>query len=402
MIKAALHHTVIAIRRYANRLIHIPLPSLVTGTNHIKSVTDLLSSQQKKQVMIVTDQHLVLLGLVQPLLNSLESQQIRYTLFDQVSPDPTIEVVELGCQAYIQSKCDAIVAFGGGSVIDCTKAIAAVVTKHKPIKKLAGLFKIRQKLPYFIAVPTTAGTGSEATLVAVITDQKAQKKFTVIDPCLVPNVALLDPFLMKGLPPKITAETGIDALTHAIESYIGKHAYPITKQYAISAMEKIFKFLPLAYDDGNNETARAEMAIASFYAGAAFTRTSVGYVHAIAHQLGGVYKVPHGLANAIVLPHILDFSLPGAATKFAELAKVLHMVDLNADQQLAANTFVTRVKCLLVRLNIQTDVPQMQANDISMLAERAVQEAYCDYPVPRLMNKLQCENILQTLLPASR
>lgn len=398
MIKATLHHLVIGVRRYINRLIHIPLPTLVTGADHISDATELLHRHKFNNVMVVSDPQLIKLNLVQPLLDSLKQTQISYSLFDQVTPDPTIAVVEQGCELYRNESCDAIIAFGGGSVIDCAKAIGASITKNKPINKLAGLFKVRKKLPYFIAIPTTAGTGSEATLVAVITDATARKKFTVIDPCLVPNVALLDPELMKGLPANITAETGIDALTHAIESYIGCHAYPLTKQYAISAMSKIFNFLPVAYANGNNEQARAEMAIASFYAGAAFTRTSVGYVHAIAHQLGGVYHVPHGLANAIVLPHVLHFSLTNAATKLAQLAKILHMVDMDCNEQLAANTFVKRVEQLLETLNIPKHLPQLQQADINMLAERAIKEAYCDYPVPRLMNEAQCRDILQNLL----
>ena len=389
-----LHHAVIYVRRYANRLIHIPLPTLVTGAKHVDDVAELLTQHEKKRVFVVTDKMLKTLGLIEPLLTSLDAHHIDVILFDEVTPDPTTDLIGKGVDLYTTNQCEAVVAFGGGSVIDCTKAIAASVIKQKPIMKLAGLFRVRTKLPYFIAVPTTAGTGSEATVVAVVTDPVNKQKFTVIDPCLVPDVALLDPVLMKRLPPNVTAETGIDALTHAIESYIGRHAYPLTKQYALAAMKRIFDYLPVAYAEGDNIEARAEMALASFYAGAAFTRTSVGYVHAIAHQLGGYYHIPHGLANAVLLPHILKFSKQHAQRRLAQLAYQLNMVDSHETEVQAAEVFVQRVSALLKTVGIQEQFDVIDKNDIPLLANRAIKEAFCDYPVPRLMTIDQCQQIL--------
>lgn len=398
MISNLLHQSVVYTRKYLNRLVHIPLPTLVTGADHIEDIAELVERHHKQRVFVVTDSQLMRLGLLDQLMSALADHKIDVTLYDEVTPDPTEDVVEKGRQLFQQGDCDSIIAFGGGSVMDCAKAIGACVVKNKPVAKLAGLFSVRTELPYFIAVPTTAGTGSEATLVAVITNKQQKQKFTVIDPCLVPKVAILDPKLMTGLPAKITAETGIDALTHAIESYIGQHANPLTKQYALSAMTRIFKYLPLAYQDGDNIEARAEMALASFYAGAAFTRTSVGYVHAIAHQLGGYYQVPHGLANAIVLPHVLTFSFDRARPRLAQIAKALHLVEFSQDDDTAAQVFVDQVKALLVQLNITTTIQELNANDIPVLAKRAISEAFCDYPVPKLMTQGECEEILQRLL----
>jgi alcohol dehydrogenase class IV len=304
-------------------------------------------------------------------------------------------------QLYKQNGCDSVIALGGGSPIDCAKGIGAAAVKHVDARKLIGLLRVRKALPPFIAIPTTAGTGSEATVVAVITDSMKKRKLTIIDPCLVPSVAILDPLLMKGLPPHITAETGIDALTHAIESYIGSYATKQTKAYSYDAVKRIFAYLPKAYLDGNNIEARRQMSIASFKAGVAFTRASIGYVHAIAHQMGGYYHVPHGLANAVILPHVLDFSFEKSLCQYAELAIAAGLSTPDDTQLEAAHKFVAGVKTLNQTLKIQRDFPELKAQDIPTLAKRAIREAYCEYPVPKLMNRAQCEDLLERLLPTS-
>jgi len=293
-----------------------------------------------------------------------------------------------------------VIALGGGSPMDCAKAIAAAAVKNVDARKLVGLLRVRKALPPFIAIPTTAGTGSEATVVAVVTDPDKKQKFTIVDPSLVPAVAILDPLLMLGLPAKITAETGIDALTHAVESYIGFYATEQTKAYGYDAVKRIFANLPKAYADGSDIEARRQMSIASFNAGVAFTRASIGYVHAIAHQMGGYYHVPHGLANAVILPHILDFSFENALCRYAELAIAAGLATSDDTQVEAAHKFVAGVKALNETLNIQANFPELKASDIPELARRAVREAYCDYPVPKLMNRTQCEGLLKKLLSA--
>lgn len=379
-------------------MIKIPLPTLMSGQGEIAKSADILKKSNSRKVFIVTDKTLVSLGLVQQLVDILQKDEVNYTMFDEVTPDPTTAVIDLGVSLYKQNNCDSFITLGGGSVMDCGKAIAACVVKNKDVKALSGLFKVRKKLPTFIAIPTTAGTGSEATLVAVVTDPIKKQKFTVIDPCLVPHYAIIDPLLMLGLPARITAETGIDALTHAVESYIGLHSTQQTRSYCLDAIKRIFTFLPQAYEQGDNLTARTEMSLASYYAGVAFTRTSIGYVHAIAHQLGGYYHIPHGLANAVLLPYILDFSFDYAYKQYAELAIHTGISTKNDNEQVAAEKFIEAVKALNNTLNIQQTFPDLQNKDIPLLAKRAIKEAYCEYPVPKQMTITECESILLKLL----
>jgi len=377
----------------------VPIPQLTCDIGAVSKVAQQLSKTSSTKPLIITDKTLKAIGLVDQVLNCLDEHHVNFSVFDQVTPDPTIAIVKEGVEHFRQNQCDSIIALGGGSVIDCAKGVAASVAKKKDINQLSGLFRVRKTLPSLIAIPTTAGTGSEATLVSVISDPAIKKKFTVIDPCLVPSFAILDPQLMTGLPANITAETGIDALTHAIESYIGLHATKETKAFSIDAIQRIFTYLPVAYQEGSNIVAREQMALASYYAGLAFTRTSVGYVHAIAHQLGAVYHIPHGLANAVLLPHVLEFSYENVVDDLAEIAYKADLVDNKQDKHHAAKAFVEKVKALLTSLAIQTSFSKLQANDIPELAQRAIGEAYCDYPVPRLMSTQQCESILKALLP---
>jgi alcohol dehydrogenase len=377
------HQLVIFIRRYVNLLLKIPMPTLMSGQGELKCCPHLLKQNNSTNVFIVTDKTLSKLGITKQLTDYLDAEQLNYNVFDDVTPDPTIVLIEKGVNQY---------------KLHCTKAIAACVVKNKKITQLSGLFRIRKKLPPFIAIPTTAGTGSEATLVAVVTDPIKKQKFAVVDPCLVPQFAIIDPLLMVGLPAKITAETGIDALTHAVESYIGLHATEQTKTYSIDAIKRIFKYLPLAYKNGDDLIARTEMSLASYFAGVAFTRTSIGYVHAIAHQLGGYYHIPHGLANAVLLPHVLEFSYDSAYKKYAEIAYKVGLVNNDENEMVAANKFVATIKALNTTLNIQQSFPELKENDISLLAKRAINEAYCEYPVPKQMSFGECEIVLRKLI----
>lgn len=393
-----LHQTVIQIRGQVNKLLPIPLPKLIEGEGTITQTAQALTEIGGVKPLIVTDAMLVKLGIAKHLTDALDAANIVYSMFDQVTPDPTLPLIAEGLQQYKQDGCDSVIALGGGSPMDCAKAIAAAAVKNVDARKLVGLLRVRKALPPFIAIPTTAGTGSEATVVAVVTDPDKKQKFTIVDPSLVPAVAILDPQLMLGLPAKITAETGIDALTHAVESYIGYHATEQTKAYGYDAVKRIFANLPTAYANGSDIEARRQMSIASFNAGVAFTRASIGYVHAIAHQMGGYYHVPHGLANAVLLPHILDFSFENALCRYAELAIAAGLATKDDTQVAAAHKFVAGVKALNKTLNIQADFPELKADDIPELAKRAVREAYCDYPVPKLMNRAQCEALLHKLV----
>jgi alcohol dehydrogenase class IV len=398
MLSNLLHQCVISIRRQANKLIIIPFPTVVDGENSLLKIAEILTQFKGRKPLIVSDEILVKLGLVQKLTDILDNNNIDYALFSQVTPDPTITLISEGVSYYTSHQCDSFIALGGGSVMDCTKAIAAAKAKNTQIKNLTGLFRVRKKLPPLIAIPTTAGTGSEATVVAVVTDPVIKQKLTIVDPCLVPATAIIDPLLMQGLPAKITAETGMDALTHAIESYISLHATEQTKAYSIDAVTRIFKNLSKAYNKGNDLTARQEMSMASLHAGIAFTRTSIGYVHAIAHQLGGYYHIPHGLANAVLLPHILAFSFENCIHQFSKLAKTIAITEVGDSDIVAAKKFINAVTMLNESLNIQINFPELNKSDIPLLAKRAIKEAFCDYPVPKIMSTGQCEEILAKLL----
>jgi alcohol dehydrogenase class IV len=284
--------------------------------------------------------------------------------------------------------------------MDASKAIAAAVSNPgKSLRELAGYFKGLQTPVKIYAVPTTAGTGSEVTVAAVISDPERQAKLVIVDTRLVPKMAALDPCLMTGLPPHITAATGIDALTHAIESFIGKWANPYTDDMALSAVGLIFDNLRVAYSDGRNLAARESMALAATYAGLAFTRANVGYVHAIAHQFGGKYHIPHGLANAIMLLPVLKYSLPAVTDRLAMLAVRAGLGRKGEDEELLAQKFLEAVEKLNGDLGIPTFLAALKESDIPQLAEAACREAHTGYPVPRYMTQTVCEDIIRQVLP---
>ena len=303
------------------RFLPIPQPKLLVGPGSSGRLGQAIAGFGHAKILIVTDAVIVKLGLLKDLTDALSAGGARYVVFDEITPDAPIPLIERGIDFYKEHECDAIVAFGGGSPIDASKAIAvSVANPGKPLRKLAGYFKGLRTPVTIYAVPTTAGTGSEVTVAAVISDPAHHSKIVIVDTRLVPKMAALDPCLMTGLPPHITAATGIDALTHAVEAFVGNWATPATDGMALSAVELIFENLRTAYRDGKNLQAREKMSLASTYAGIAFTRANVGYVHAIAHQFGGLYHTPHGLANAIMLPHVLKYSAPAITGRLAALA----------------------------------------------------------------------------------
>jgi alcohol dehydrogenase len=353
-----------------------------------------------KRLLVVTDETIVKLGLMQTLLQELDAQGIHYDVFSETVPNPTIDNIEAAAKLYRASDCDALLAFGGGSAIDCAKGVGArLVRPNKTFAQLKGLLKVRRKLPPFFVVPTTSGTGSEATLAAVITDSTTHEKYAVNDPSLVPHYALLDPLLTLGLPPFVTATTGMDALTHAIEAYIGRSNTAKTKAAALKATRLITANLPVAYEHGQNVEARANMQDASYLAGVAFTRAYVGYVHAISHALGGVYSVAHGLANSIVLPHTLRQYGEVAHPKLAELALASGIAYSQDSVTIQASKFIEWIEATNARMSIPTTVKELQASDIPLIVDRALQEANPLYPVPRIFNRDEMTHLVNKLLP---
>ncbi|HMO44481.1 MAG TPA: iron-containing alcohol dehydrogenase [Rubrivivax sp.] len=381
------------------RFIPIPQPTLLVGPGSSARLGQAVAGFGHTKILIVTDAVIAKLGLLKPLSDALAAGGAQFVVFDEITPDAPIPLVERGVAFYRQHDCDAIVAFGGGSSMDASKAIAAAIATDKPLRDLAGYLKSGLKNPVRIyAVPTTAGTGSEVTVAAVIADPERQAKLVIIDPRLVPKMAALDPSLMTGLPPAITAATGIDALTHAIESFVGRWTTDYSDGMALSAVGLIFDNLRTAYHDGKNLEAREKMSLASTYAGFAFTRANVGYVHAIAHQFGGRYHTPHGLANAIVLPEVLKFSLPAIEERLALLAVRAQLGEEGERSEVLAARFIEAIEQLNAELGIPTHLQALREADIPALAQAACAEANT-YPVPRYMTQQECEALIGRLLP---
>ena len=398
-VKKALYRTQQRVMKVTATVLPFPIPGLLTGPGSVKQLAENISVRGLKKILVVTDKVLMGLDLPRTLLTSLEERGIAYVVYDDVQPNPTIENVEAGVRVYREQGCDAIIGFGGGSPIDCAKIIGARIgNPFLSVRRMKGLFRVVLPVPPFFCVPTTAGTGSETTIVGVITDASTHEKFAITDLKLMPKLSVLDPELMVGLPPHITAATGMDALTHAVEAYIGLNGNQFTDENAEKATRLIFANLEEAYRNGSNLDARYNMALASYCAGAAFTRAYVGYVHAIAHNMGGLYGVPHGLANAIILPYVLKFCCAEAEQKLAALAIVAGIGERSESDGTLAYRFIERIEQMNERMGIPTFIAELQAKDIPMIAQRALSEAHPDYPVPRLMTRKECEALITKLL----
>ena len=382
------------------RRLPIPQPLLMVGPGASGRLGQAVADFGHRKVLIVTDAIIVKLGLMKPMTDALAAGGTPFVVFDAITSDAPIPLVEQGIALFNRKKCDAIIAFGGGSVMDAAKAIGLSTANSKHPRELVGYFKGRHGPAPIYAVPTTAGTGSEVTVAAVISDPEHETKLVIADTRLVPDMAALDPCLMTGLPPAITAATGMDALTHAIEAYIGGWSTAYTDRMALAAFGMIYKYLPIAYRDGGNLEAREKMALAATYAGLAFTRANVGNVHAIAHQLGGHYHTPHGLANAIMLPPVLRFSAPLITTKLAVLA-VRAGIGKDGDPEVGlARKFLKSVESMNAALGIPRHLDTLREKDIALLASAACWEADSNYPVPRRMTQEDCEALLRAVLPA--
>lgn len=373
-------------------------PLLLEGPGAIKKLPDLIKSKGLKNVLIVTDKGLMSLHILDGLFAKLEETGIEYVVYDGTQPNPTIDNIEDARQLYLDNNCEGVIAFGGGSPMDCAKATAARVTNPKlSVRKMRGVIKLHHKLPPLFAVPTTAGTGSETTLAAVVTDPTTHEKNAINDPRLRPKYAVLDPELTIGLPPHITSTTGMDALTHAVEAYIGRSNVKSTEHYAELATRLIYANIEEVYNNGKNIEARNAMLKASYYAGMAFTRAYVGYVHAIAHNLGGFYGVPHGLANAIILPYVLEYYGETAHARLAKLA-VISGVKTDGTDAEKAEAFIESIKQLNRNMNIPDKFDMIKEEDIPTIVKRALKEGNPLYPVPKIMDEADCEAVIRRMM----
>ena len=369
-------------------------PKVYSGPGSLLRVADILKKEGLRRPFVVASRRQCADEHFRRLQEVLDEQDILLSVYSAVEPNPSVETVEKIAAQYRLDRCDCFLVIGGGSPMDAAKAAAALLVRpNRSLSSLAGLLKVRRRIPPFIAVPTTAGTGSETTIAAVITGRD-HRKYAISDLCLIPRYAILDPTLSAGLPPHITAETGMDALTHAVEAYLSRfYNTRKTREQAECAVVTIFSHLERAYRDGASLPDRAAMLQASFDAGAAFTRASVGNVHAIAHTLGGLYGTAHGLANAVLLPIVLE---DYGAAAYPRLARLAHLVGIQeASEEALAKAFILEIRAMNARMGIPDHFDCIREEDIPQMAAWASSEANPVYPVPVIYNRARFTRVIE-------
>lgn len=397
-LKKAYYRTFQAVFNIGARCLKWRKAERVEEAGSINKIPELVEKCNMKKPMVVTDPGLMSAGVAPKIIDVLKNANIEYSLYSDVEPNPSTETVDKIKTQYLSQNCDGIIAIGGGSAMDAAKGAGALVAfPKKNINQLGGLLKVYKKIPPFIAVPTTAGTGSETTIAAIITDKSTHHKYAVMDLHLIPLYAVLDPEITLALPPHITSTTGMDALTHAIEAYLcWTYNTKESLQYAEDATKMIFENLEKAYNDGNDITARTNMLIASFKAGFAFTRAGVGNVHAIAHTLGGLYNTPHGLANAVILPIVLEDYGAKVYDKLAHLAEITGVAQ-NGTNEEKAKAFINEIKAMNQRMNIPSGFDFIKDEDIPQMVQWALAEANPIYPVPVVFDEAHCAEVIRKI-----
>ncbi|MCL2528815.1 MAG: iron-containing alcohol dehydrogenase [Coriobacteriia bacterium] len=371
----------------------------IEGAGAIQKIPAILTDEGVTKVMVVTDPGLMAAGVAPRVIKVLEDAGMPYELYSDVQPNPTTDTVGEIYELYKSSDCNGFVAIGGGSSMDAAKATAAQVKyPHKTLKQLKGILKVRKKLDPFIAVPTTAGTGSETTVAALITDSKTRHKYGIMSMPLIAHFAILDPELTLGLPPHITSTTGMDALTHAVEAYLcWTYNTAESKRFALDATAKIAVNLPKVYADGSDVEARGQMLDAAYKAGFAFTRSGVGNIHALAHALGGIYNTPHGLANAVVMPIVLEDYGSKVYKKLAIFARTSGIAEDSTPDDVAAKAFIQYIRDLNERMQIPAGFDFIKDEDIEQMITWALKEANPLYPVPVIYNRKRYRHVIEIL-----
>ena len=371
-------------------------PKILKGEHALLDLIDVLKEKHLTRYMIVTTPGFIKRGTLQSFFDALNQNGIQYSIFHDVKPDPDISDVEMLKEMYIKDGCQALIAIGGGSVIDCSKAaLACVQMKKLDVTTVLHTGRVSKQLPLLIAVPTTAGTGSEVTAGAVITDTIQKRKYALSNLFLIPKYAVLDSSLLVSLPSKMTAYTGMDALTHAIEAYINCFNNRKTNEYALRAIKTIFQYLVPSFEDGLNMQYRLELLEASYNAGVAISNNYVGYVHAIAHGIGGMYRLQHGMINATILPIVLEEYGSVVVSKLAKIADVVGIT--GANDQDKSMQFIQKLKDLNQIFTIPTSIPEIQEEDIHYLAIGAEKEGNPSYPTPVTWNVEQFEKVIRKI-----
>lgn len=386
--------------RLVSKFVSKPNQISFVGSGSLEQLCAHITRMGLTNVLLVTDKPLVDLGIAKRVVDGIEANGGQVVIYDGVLPDPTTIMVDAGVEQFNSNNCDAVLALGGGSSIDTAKGVAAAAT-NGDIASLVGVMKVKNRVAPLFAIPTTSGTGSEVSVAAVISDAQTHAKGLMIDVGLVPSAIALDPSVMLGMPKFVTAATGMDALTHGIETYVSTWANDDVKTYSGLAVKLIFKNLPIVFDQGEDVNAREAMALGSYYAGLSLNISGVGNVHAIAHQLGGKYGIPHGLVNAVVLPHVLERSHSLMAKGLAELAELAGIGEDSDSDSVRSLKFIDEVKALNERLGMPLGFEQIQENDMAGLAKDAVNEGRT-YPVPELYDSSDVVDILKkiTLKPS--
>ena len=367
---------------------------VITGNGSVYKIPKLVKDAGYKKIMLMTTPGFIRRGSLETLFQKFHEEGIWVSIYSHVMPDPTTDCVEDAETAYMQTGCEAIVAIGGGSVLDCAKALGArVAHPEKNLLQMNGLMKVQKHIPDIFAVPTTAGTGSEATAAAVITNGRSHYKYTIMDTCLVPRYVILDPELLMDLPAEITAATGMDALTHAVEAYANRFASPKTRKNAIQAVMQIYESLIAACENGQDVKVRKNMLMASYNAGVAINNNFVGYVHALSHGIGGLYGVPHGKANAVILPYVLEYYGKHAEKKLADLAEAVGLEGGNRTEK--AKAFIKSIRDLNRKIGIPETLDELNEKDFPELTRRALKEANPLYPVPMIWGWKDVNKVLK-------
>ncbi|HAT4352050.1 TPA: L-threonine dehydrogenase [Clostridium perfringens] len=364
----------------------MPAISLM-GADCLKDAGDQVGELGFKKALIVTDKVLGQIGIVKKVTDVLDNKNIEYAIYDETKPNPTVKNVNDGLALLKEKECDFVISLGGGSAHDCAKGIALLATNGGEIKDYEGVDKSKKPQLPMVGINTTAGTGSEMTLFAIITDEERHIKMALVDKHLTPIIAVNDPMLMLAMPKSLTAATGMDALTHAIEAYVSTAATPITDACAEKAIELISNYLVNAVEDGQDVEARDMMAYAEYLAGMAFNNASLGYVHAMAHQLGGFYNLPHGVCNAILLPHVQEYNKSTSASRLAKIAKIMGgNIEGLTDEQ-GADLCIDMIKSLSQTIGIPEGlgVLGVKESDFETLATNALNDA-CSLTNPRKGN----------------
>ncbi|EHK2306117.1 L-threonine dehydrogenase [Clostridium perfringens] len=364
----------------------MPAISLM-GADCLKDAGDQVGELGFKKALIVTDKVLGQIGIVKKVTDVLDNKNIEYAIYDETKPNPTVKNVNDGLALLKEKECDFVISLGGGSAHDCAKGIALLATNGGEIKDYEGVDKSKKPQLPMVGINTTAGTGSEMTLFAIITDEERHIKMALVDKHLTPIIAVNDSMLMLAMPKSLTAATGMDALTHAIEAYVSTAATPITDACAEKAIELISNYLVNAVENGQDVEARDMMAYAEYLAGMAFNNASLGYVHAMAHQLGGFYNLPHGVCNAILLPHVQEYNKATSASRLAKIAKIMGgNIEGLTDEQ-GADLCIDMIKSLSQTIGIPEGlgVLGVKESDFETLATNALNDA-CSLTNPRKGN----------------